>query len=75
MHIQSKCLSETVIVFHELGRIVCYPISKNAFFSFFSFLPFQFYLGSGGAQKFNLRSKSRRWNLNAVFFIPVVLKV
>ena len=76
MHIKSKCLSETVVVFHELGRIVRYPISTNAFFFlFFSFLPFQFYLGSGGAQKFNLRSKSRHWNLNAVFFIPIVLKV
>lgn len=52
MHIKSKCLSETVVVFHELCRTVSYPISKNENAAFFFF--FQFCLGCGGAQKFNL---------------------
>lgn len=48
MHIKSKCLSETVVVFHELCRIVPYPLSKNVFIFTFPVL-----LGLGGSQKFN----------------------
>ena len=62
MHIKSKYLSETVVVFHELDIIVHYLISKNTSFFFFNISSFTY--GMVGQRSItSLRSKSRHWNL------------